>query len=280
MHDRLRREKRQNSVRDRKKSHAARKTTTTTTTTVTTGNSTTKTKEAEQALAATDEGGDAAAVTASNNSQVGWLQWAFPSWGGWGSQTAQEEASAKTSTDQAATATSATTTTTSSTATPTPPTTSAEEAERIIEEEVWHMVTETSAESASLLKKDVVFAHVNFRLDSGTMQLVGDKQLDKSAGAASPTSPSCQPSASSSSSTATSSSSSSSVLLKLDFWNVAMVLESRPRTASSLFSLSLGSVRLQVKRGLFFDTCLLSRAMPSPISEAGMPPMPRRSAAS
>ena len=98
----------------------------------------------------------------------------------------------------------------------------------------------------SLLKKDSVFAHVNFRLDSGTLQLLGDKQPSTTSATSatstpsptSPTSPSCQ--------TTSSSSSSSSVFLKLDFWNVCVELESRPRTASALYSLSLGSVLLQV----------------------------------
>ena len=172
------------------------------------------------------------AAATGENAQVGWVQWAFPTWGGWGTAESKEDSSspAKDSVETSSATLETTTTTT---------TTSPEEAERIIEEEIWHMVTESSAESVSLLKKDSVFAHVNFRLDSGTLQLLGDK-LPSTASATTPTSPSSQTSPS------CQTSSSTSVFLKLDFWNVCVEMESRPRTASALYSLSLGSVLLQV----------------------------------
>ena len=238
VHDKLKADRKQTAARDRRKSGVAKKF------------AAAPTPTSEPKKSPDEKSSDSVAgspTTTAENSQAGWLQWAFPSWGGWGSQETPAQ-----DTNSATTETTSTTTTTT--------TTSAEEAERIIEEEVWNMVTETSAESASLLKKDVVFAHVNFRLDSGTIQLVGDKQQSETSKTAttSPTSPSCQPSASSSS--LLSSSSTTGLLLRLDFWKVAFVLESRPRTASSLFSLSLGSVRLQVDivNKIEYDAVLIS----------------------
>jgi vacuolar protein sorting-associated protein 13D len=99
----------------------------------------------------------------SETSQAGWIQWAFPSWGGWTAPEKESKEFAAKDDIDAPLVSSITEDVT------------AETAERIIEEEVWNMVAETSAESVSLLKKDVVFAHITFFLNSGTLQLLGDK---------------------------------------------------------------------------------------------------------
>ncbi|CAL1290806.1 unnamed protein product [Larinioides sclopetarius] len=133
----------------------------------------------------------------------GFLQWMFPSWGGWYS----DNSSAVTDTLDSVKSDQS----------------DVEELKSHLEEEILDVLD--SADDDSLLKRDTVFAQLNFSLSQGTISL-----LQSESSVASPTgkSPSRQMKS----------------IIDLEFSDVSTKLETRPRNSSFLFEIKLGALYL------------------------------------
>ncbi|GFW33199.1 vacuolar protein sorting-associated protein 13D [Trichonephila clavipes] len=132
----------------------------------------------------------------------GFLQWMFPSWGGWYSDS------------------SIPTDTVDNTKHNQP---DVEELKSHLEEEILDVLD--SAENESLLKRDTVFAQLNFSLSQGTFSLLQSESL-----ATSPTEKNFPQQGKS--------------IIDLEFSDVSTKLETRPRNGSFLFEIKLGALYL------------------------------------
>ncbi|GFQ85231.1 vacuolar protein sorting-associated protein 13D [Trichonephila clavata] len=132
----------------------------------------------------------------------GFLQWMFPSWGGWYSDSSiPADTVDGTKSDQP----------------------DVEELKSHLEEEILDVLD--SAENESLLKRDTVFAQLNFSLSQGTFSLLQSESL-----ATSPTGRNFPQQGKS--------------IIDLEFSDVSTKLETRPRNGSFLFEIKLGALYL------------------------------------
>lgn len=156
---------------------------------------------------------NSAELNAEQSKGKGFLQWMFPSWGGWYSNTSVDENDV-------------------------PPkegvndsnASQVEELKSQLEEEILDVLD--NADNDSLLKRDTVFAQLNFSLSQGSFVLL---QSDTSF-----------------SNFSTSKLLKDKPVIELEFSDVSTKVETRPRTGSFLFEIKLGALYLHDR--IFCDT--------------------------
>ncbi|KFM78293.1 Vacuolar protein sorting-associated protein 13D, partial [Stegodyphus mimosarum] len=156
-----------------------------------------------------------AQAVAEQSKGKGFLQWMFPSWAGWYSQTHNTDSTTVSTEESSADNKES----------------SEEDLKSHLEEEILDVLD--SAENDSLLKRDTVFAQLNFSLTQGTFTLFKNEfQLITKSGQR----PSTE----------------EKPIIEVEFSDVSTKLETRPRTGSFLFEIKLGALYLHDR--IFADT--------------------------
>lgn len=154
------------------------------------------------------------ATAEANQGRSMLVQW-FPQWWGWYNTAPPVAAAAAASATDAAAASSPSNATPPHTPLSSGSTTSDPSTKDQLEDELLNALA-GSVENNSLLKRDAVFGKFTFTLNRGTLDVCSGTQIDTAAAA--------------------------TLMLKLQFENLILNIESRPRSASHYVGLSLGSV--------------------------------------